>query len=85
MLCPWRRVEETSSPFFEYHLSKRCGTEDMGVSDHEILELVIRLRLQRSGKKYDVLLAFANCCENRQHWCTIYVKICIDRRTNSTH
>jgi transposase InsO family protein len=27
---------------FEYHLSKRCGTEEEGVSDHEVLELVIR-------------------------------------------
>jgi len=26
----------------EYHLSKRCGTEEEGVSDHEVLELVIR-------------------------------------------
>ena len=31
-----------SLSLFEYHLSKRCGGEDIEVTDHELLELVIR-------------------------------------------
>ena len=40
MLC--NMLKGHSLSLFEYHLSKRCGGEDIEVTDHELLELVIR-------------------------------------------
>jgi hypothetical protein len=40
MLCTLLKGQDLS--IFEYHLAKQCGGEDVGTSDDEFLELVIR-------------------------------------------